>query len=80
MKPEIHPKYYDKAQVKCACGSKWTTGSTVEELKLGICSNCHPFYTGQEKIVDTRGRVDKFKKRLEKTASKGAPKKNKAKK
>lgn len=77
MKSDIHPKYFPKASVKCACGHKWNTGSTMEEINLGICSNCHPFYTGQEKIVDTRGRVDKFKKRLEKTAAKATRKKSK---
>jgi large subunit ribosomal protein L31 len=75
MKPNIHPQYFDKAKVKCACGNTWTTGSTVQEINIGICSNCHPFYTGQEKIIDTRGRVEKFKKRMEKTTSHTTPKK-----
>jgi large subunit ribosomal protein L31 len=70
MKQEIHPQYHPKAKVSCACGNSWTTGSTVPEIKASICSKCHPFYTGQEKIVDTRGRVEKFKKRLEKTTEK----------
>lgn len=69
MKAEIHPQYFEKAKVSCACGNSWTVGSTKEELNIAICSNCHPFYTGQEKIVDTRGRVEKFKKRLEKSAA-----------
>lgn len=68
MKKDIHPVYYPNATVKCACGNEWKTGSTKEKLSVSICSNCHPFYTGQEKILDTRGRVEKFKKRLEKTA------------
>ncbi|HZZ99673.1 MAG TPA: 50S ribosomal protein L31 [Candidatus Paceibacterota bacterium] len=69
MKEGIHPQYYPNAKVKCACGNEWTTGSTLPEINTSICSNCHPFYTGQEKIVDTRGRVEKFKKRLEKADS-----------
>jgi large subunit ribosomal protein L31 len=77
MKTAIHPQYYDKINVKCACGNKWTTGSTVKEINLGICSKCHPFYTGQEKILDTRGRVDRFKKRLEKSAGKTTLRKSK---
>lgn len=74
MKQDIHPQYYPKAKVHCACGNTWTTGSTKEELHTGICSKCHPFYTGQEKIMDTRGRVDRYKRQLEKTAAKKAPK------
>lgn len=70
MKQDIHPTYYDKAKFSCACGNHWVGGSTKEEISAGICSKCHPFYTGQEKIVDTRGRVEKFKKRLEKSAQK----------
>ncbi len=74
MKTDIHPKYYTNAKIKCACGKTWTIGSTAEETSVAICGNCHPFYTGQEKIVDTRGRVEKFKKRMEKS-SKGLRKK-----
>ncbi|OGN34512.1 MAG: 50S ribosomal protein L31 [Candidatus Yanofskybacteria bacterium RIFCSPLOWO2_02_FULL_47_9b] len=69
MKPTIHPQYYSKAKVKCVCGHEWTVGSTSPEINTSICSKCHPFYTGTEKIVDTRGRVDRFKKQLEKTAT-----------
>ena len=69
MKPTIHPQYYPKAKVKCVCGHEWTVGSTSAEINTSICSKCHPFYTGTEKIVDTRGRVDRFKKQLEKTAA-----------
>ena len=72
MKTGIHPTYYPDAKVKCACGNHWTTGSTKPEIHTAICSACHPFYTGTEKILDTRGRVEKFKKRLEKTAQKSA--------
>ena len=82
MKEGIHPIYYPNAKVKCACGNSWTTGSIKEELNVAICSNCHPFYTGQEKNLDTGGRIEKFKKRLERTNAKGvkAPKKPRTKK
>ncbi|HYU64923.1 MAG TPA: 50S ribosomal protein L31 [Candidatus Paceibacterota bacterium] len=72
MQESIHPQYYPEAKVKCACGNKWTTGSTKPELEVAICSKCHPFYTGQEKILDTAGRVERFKKRLEKSAKKSS--------
>lgn len=65
MRNEIHPKYYPEAKVVCACGNTWTTGSTKPELHVDICSNCHPFYTGVQRIVDTEGQVDRFYKRLE---------------
>ncbi len=74
MKQNIHPQYYPEAKVKCACGNTWTTGSTAAEIHTSICSKCHPFYTGTEKIVDTRGRVEKYKKRLERSVQKQAPK------
>jgi large subunit ribosomal protein L31 len=64
MKPDIHPKYYPSARITCACGSTWTTGATLPEIHLDLCSNCHPFYTGEQRIVDTAGRVDRFKMRL----------------
>ncbi len=66
MKKGIHPKYYPKAKVQCACGNSFEVGSTKEFIKIEICSACHPFYTGKEKIVDTMGRVEKFKRRLAK--------------
>jgi len=66
MKKEIHPKYYPNAQVRCACGNTFTVGSTMEFIEIEICSKCHPFYTGKGKIVDTMGRVEKFRKRLAK--------------
>ena len=75
MKQEIHPQYYPKAKVHCACGNALTMGSTKEELSVAICSNCHPFYTGQEKTLDTRGRIEKFKKRLEKSSAAKSSKK-----
>lgn len=62
MKDGIHPKY-GEAVVKCACGETFVTGSTKKELRVEICSKCHPFYTGKQKLVDTGGRVDKFIKR-----------------
>lgn len=70
MKKDIHPKYYAKAKVKCACGNSFTVGSTVPEINVEICSKCHPFYTGKDKIIDTAGRVERFKKRLQKTSAK----------
>jgi large subunit ribosomal protein L31 len=65
MRADIHPKYYPEAKVTCACGNSWTTGSTKAEIRVDICSNCHPFYTGVQRIVDTEGQVDRFYKRLE---------------
>lgn len=62
MKEGIHPEY-KKAVVRCACGETFETGSVKEELKVEICSKCHPFFTGRQKFVDTGGRVDKFKKK-----------------
>jgi large subunit ribosomal protein L31 len=63
MKADIHPEFFIKAIVTCACGATYTVGSTVEKIEVEICSACHPFYTGLEKVLDTTGRVDKFKKR-----------------
>ena len=64
MKKDIHPTYYFDAQVICACGNTWTTGSTQKEIRTEMCSACHPFYTGEQRIVDTEGQVDRFYKRL----------------
>ncbi|NDJ78141.1 MAG: 50S ribosomal protein L31 [Chloroflexi bacterium] len=64
MRDEIHPKWFPEARVICACGNTWTTGSTVEEIRTDVCSACHPFYTGEQRIVDTEGQVDRFMKRL----------------
>lgn len=64
MKDNIHPKFYTNAVVICACGNTWTTGSTRPELHTDVCSACHPFYTGEQRIVDTAGQVDRFMKRL----------------
>lgn len=65
MKEGIHPKYYPKATVVCSCGNSWTTGSTVPEIRTDVCSACHPFFTGEQRIVDTAGQVDRFMKRLD---------------
>lgn len=64
MKKGIHPKYYPNAKVTCACGNTWTTGSTSEVVQTDICSKCHPFYTGEQRIVDTEGQVDRFYRKL----------------
>lgn len=63
MKTETHPTYFPEAKVVCACGRTFTVGSTKEKLEVEICSACHPFYTGNDKIMDTAGRVEKFKAR-----------------
>ncbi|HEV7449007.1 MAG TPA: 50S ribosomal protein L31 [Candidatus Paceibacterota bacterium] len=63
MKTETHPTYFPEAKVVCACGRTFTVGSTKEKLGVEICSQCHPFFTGNEKILDTAGRVEKFKAR-----------------
>ena len=63
MKTDIHPMYYENAKVTCVCGHTFEIGSTAKEIAVEICSACHPFYTGVEKIVDTAGRVEKFKTR-----------------
>ncbi|MFH1979068.1 MAG: 50S ribosomal protein L31 [Patescibacteria group bacterium] len=88
MKKQVHPEYHAKAVIECACGNKITTGSTQKEAKIEICANCHPFFTGKKKIIDTAGRVEKFKARMaskkpvikkaiaKKTAKKTTTKKN----
>ena len=63
MKPEIHPKYHE-VDARCACGATWKTHSTKNELHLEICSNCHPFFTGRQKLLDTEGRVERFTKKF----------------
>jgi len=65
MKTEIHPQY-QQVQVHCACGETWTTGSTKKELRVEICSKCHPFFTGKQKLVDSAGRIDRFAQRYAK--------------
>ncbi|MDP9018862.1 MAG: 50S ribosomal protein L31 [Candidatus Eremiobacteraeota bacterium] len=64
MKDKIHPKWFSEAKVHCACGAAFTTGSTVKEIAVEICSKCHPLFTGQQKFIDTAGRVDKFNQRV----------------
>lgn len=63
MKADIHPKYYPDCKVTCACGHTFTTGSTVPQIKVEICSKCHPFFTGEMKYVDSLGRVERFKQK-----------------
>lgn len=75
MKAEIHPQYFSKASVQCACGNKFSVGSVKEFVETEICANCHPFYTKQEKVIDTLGRVQKFKDRMSKKSE--TPKKKK---
>ncbi|MBI2097101.1 MAG: 50S ribosomal protein L31 [Candidatus Sungbacteria bacterium] len=66
MKKGIHPTYFTEALITCACGNKIKTGSAKERVEVEICSNCHPFYTGKEKMIDAAGRVEKFRERLKK--------------
>jgi large subunit ribosomal protein L31 len=85
MKKDIHPKYNEKAKVICACGNSFEVGSTVEEIKTELCHMCHPFYTGEQRLVDSARRVEKFQEKLVKTASvaktrKGKTAKNQARK
>ncbi len=77
MKKDIHPQY-EEATVHCSCGNTFTTRSTKKELHVELCSQCHPFYTGKQKLVDSGGRVDRFKKRLQKKADEPVKPKAKA--
>ncbi len=63
MKEKIHPTYYKDAKVICACGNSFTVGATKKEMKVEVCSQCHPFFTGERKMMDTTGRVERFKRR-----------------
>jgi large subunit ribosomal protein L31 len=65
MKKEIHPTYYLEAQIICSCGNTWTTGSTKKVIRTDVCFKCHPFFTGEQRIVDTEGQVDRFYKKLQ---------------
>jgi large subunit ribosomal protein L31 len=65
MRKDIHPTYYTDAQVICSCGNTWITGSTRKLIRTDVCSNCHPFFTGEQRIVDTEGQVDRFYKKLQ---------------
>lgn len=70
MRADIHPEY-NEVNVRCACGATWTTRSTKQELHLEICSSCHPFFTGRQKLVDTEGRVERFMKKYGKVTVEG---------
>lgn len=65
MKQGIHPQYFENAQVICVCGNRWTTGSTQETIHVELCYNCHPFYTGEQRFVDTASRIQKFEQKTE---------------
>ncbi len=77
MKQGIHPVYYSDAQVVCACGHTFTTGSTKQQIRVEICAKCHPFYTGAQKFVDTVGKIEKFQTRQKAAAAKQAVAKQK---
>lgn len=70
MKAKIHPQYFEKAKITCACGKKYTIGSTEESIQVEICANCHPLYTGKQKIVDAARRVEKFQAKVAQKAGK----------
>lgn len=72
MKARIHPKWYQNAKASCVCGNAFTTGSTLPQIRVEICSACHPFFTGQQKFVDTQGQVEKFTKNLTQAIAKKA--------
>ncbi len=72
MKEDIHPEYYPEARVICACGNSWTVGSTKPEIRTDVCSECHPFYTGEQRILDSGGQVERFLKKLERRKQKMA--------
>lgn len=76
MQKDIHPTYFPDAKITCACGTVYSVGSTKESIEVEICAACHPFYTGKEKLIDTAGRVEKFKAKIAKAAAtpKKAPK------
>lgn len=77
MKKDTHPTYYADAKVACACGSTFVTGSTQKEIRVEICNQCHPFYTGKQKFVDTARRVEKFQETLDKVSKTAAIRKGK---
>ncbi len=80
MKTDLHPTYFKEAKVVCACGATFTVGATREKIEVDICSNCHPFYTGESKLIDTAGRVEKFKTRRAKAVTEPKPTKVRVKK
>lgn len=73
MKEKIHPRYYPDAKVLCGCGNTYTVGSTEKLIKIEICSKCHPFFTGERRMVDTAGRVERFRQRYKKAEGKSKP-------
>lgn len=73
MKKGIHPEYYPEARIVCGCGNSFVTGATKQLIKTDICSACHPFFTGEQRIVDTAGQVERYMKRLEKREEMGKP-------
>jgi large subunit ribosomal protein L31 len=75
MKQDIHPQYNNDTEVSCACGNKFTTGSTVKTIRVELCNQCHPFYTGKQKFVDTARRVEKFQEKAGKIAAAAATRK-----
>lgn len=77
MKKKTHPTYYPDARVICACGNTFTVGATVPEINVELCSACHPFYTGKQKLVDTAKRVEKFEARMQKKTEKAGTRKGK---
>ena len=80
MKKDLHPQYFPEAKIICACGNSFVTGATQEEIRVEICAKCHPFYTGEEKLIDTAGRVEKFKSRRAAAVKEVKPKKIRVKK
>ena len=80
MKANIHPTYFPQAQVTCVCGNSFVTGSTKPQIKVEICSNCHPFYTGTQKFVDTVGNIERFQSKIKAAAAKQAVASDKKKK
>ena len=77
MKAKIHPEYHDDAVVTCACGNNFKTGSTLKEIRIELCNQCHPFYTGKQKFVDTARRVEKFQEKAAKIAAAASERKGK---
>ena len=72
MKPDIHPQY-EQTNIQCACGALFETGSTKKDIRVEICSKCHPFFTGKQKLVDSAGRIERFRKKYAKFQTKNAP-------
>ena len=77
MQKNIHPQYYTDCKVTCACGNTFVTGSTQKEIRIELCNQCHPFYTGKQKFVDTARRVEKFQEKMSRVASVAATRKGK---